>query len=141
MVAQFATGSTSSRAWLFLERQRQCKNTRVGKISKQKHLQEVITIKRKRFRQVKAMIPFPLNNMFHINYKIDEECLIYNQLQNSRGWRVLHRLQSSPIYNKLHNGRGVLAAKLANKKINAGGDDGFTVPLQQPLSQCAWRRW
>ena len=80
MVAQFTAGSTSSRARLFLERQRQCKNTRVGKISKQKHLREVITIKRKRFHQVKAMNPFPLNKMFHINYKIAEEGLIYNQL-------------------------------------------------------------
>ena len=68
-------------------------------ISKQKHLREVITIKRKRFRQVKTMNPFPLNRMFHIDYKMAEEGLIYNQLQNSRGRRVLHRLQSSPIYN------------------------------------------
>ena len=41
----------------------------------------------------------------------------------------------------LHNGLGVLAAKLANKKKKASGDGGFTVLLQQPLSQCAWRRW
>ena len=73
MVAWFAVGSTSSRALLFLERRRQCKNTRVRKISKQKHLREVITIKRKRFRQVKTMNPFPLNKMFHIDYKIAEE--------------------------------------------------------------------
>ena len=39
---------------------------------------EVITIKRKRFRQVKTMNPFPLNRMFHIDYKIAEEGLIYN---------------------------------------------------------------
>ena len=45
------------------------------------------------------MNPFPLNKMFHIDYKIAKEGLIYNQLQNSRGRRVLHRLQSSPIYN------------------------------------------
>ena len=45
------------------------------------------------------MNPFPLNKMFHINYKIAEEGLIYNQLQNSRGRCVLHQLQSSPIYN------------------------------------------
>ena len=60
---------------------------------------EVITIKRKRFRQVKTINPFPLNKMFHIDYKIAVECLIYNQLQNSRGRHVLHRLQNSPIYN------------------------------------------
>ena len=98
-VALFATGSTSSRARLFLERRRQCKYTHVRKISKQKHLREAITIKRKRFRQVKTINPFPLNKTFHIDYKIAKEGLIYNQLQNSRGRRVLHRLQSSPIYN------------------------------------------
>ena len=97
--SQFAAGSTSSRARLFLERWRQCKNTRVRKISKQKHLWEVITIKRKIFRQVKTINPFPLNKMFHIDYKIAEEGLIYNQLQNSRGRHVLHRLQNSLIYN------------------------------------------
>ena len=80
---QFVAGSTSSCAQLFLERRRQCKNTCVRKISKQKHLREVITIKRKRFRQVKTMNPFPLNKMFHTDYKIAEESLIYNQLQNS----------------------------------------------------------
>ena len=58
--------------------------------------------------------------MFHINYKIAKE---------------------GPINNELHSGRGVLAAKLANKRKKAGGDGGFTVSLQQPLSQCAWRRW
>ena len=47
-------------------------------INKQNHLREVITIKRKRFRQVKTMNPFPLNRMFHIDYKIAEEGLIYN---------------------------------------------------------------
>ena len=31
---------------------------------------EVITIKRKRFRQVKTINPFPLNKMFYIDYKI-----------------------------------------------------------------------
>ena len=85
MVSWFAVRSTSSRALLFLERRRQCKNTRVRKISKQKHLREVITIKRKRFRQVKIMNPFPLNKIFHIDYKITKEGVIYNQLQNSRG--------------------------------------------------------
>ena len=84
-VAQFAAGSISSRARLFLERRRQCKNTRVRKISKQKHLREVITIKRKRFHQVKIMNPFPLNKIFHIDYKLAKEGLIYNQLQNSQG--------------------------------------------------------
>ena len=58
--------------------------------------------------------------MFHINYKIAVE---------------------GPIYNSLHGGRGVLAAKLANKRKKAGGDGGFIVSLQQPLSQWAWRRW
>ena len=85
MVAWFAVGSTSSRALLFLERRRQCKNTRVRKISKQKHLREVITIKRKRFHQVKIMNPFPLNKIFHIDYKLAKEGLIYNQLQNNQG--------------------------------------------------------
>ena len=85
MVAWFAVGSTLSRALLFLERRRQCKNTRVRKISKQKHLREVITIKRKRFHQVKIMNPFPLNKIFHIDYKLAKEGLIYNQLQNSQG--------------------------------------------------------
>ena len=75
---QSTAGSVSSCARLFLERRRQCKNTHVRKISKQKHLREVITIKRKRFRQVKTMNPFPLNKMFHIDYKIVEEGLIYN---------------------------------------------------------------
>ena len=60
---------------------------------------EVITIKRKRFRQVKTINSFPLNKMFHIDYKIAEEGLIYNELQNSRGQHVLHQLQNSPIYN------------------------------------------
>ena len=58
--------------------------------------------------------------MFHINYKIVEEGSIYNLLQNDRG---------------------VLAAKLANKREKAGGDGGFTVSLKQPLSPYAWRRW
>ena len=51
--------------------------------------------------------------MFHINYKIVEEGSIYNLLQNDRG---------------------VLAAKLANKREKAGGDGGFTVSLRQPLT-------
>ena len=76
--SQFAAGSTSSCARLFLERRRQCKNTHIRKKSKQKHLWKVITIKRKRFRQVKTIKPFPLNKMFHIDYKIAEEGLIYN---------------------------------------------------------------
>ena len=52
-------------------------------ISKQKHLREAITIKRKRFRQVKTINPFPLSKTFHIDYKIVEEGLIYYKLQNS----------------------------------------------------------
>ena len=39
------------------------KNTCIKKISKQKHLWKVITLKRKRFRQVKIINPFPLNKM------------------------------------------------------------------------------
>ena len=62
----------------FLERWRQCKNTCVRKISKQKHLWKVITVKRKRFRQVKIINPFTLNKMFYIDYKIAEEGPIYN---------------------------------------------------------------
>ena len=65
------------RALLFLERRRQCKNTRVRKISKQKHLREVITIKRKRFRQVKTINSFPLNKMFHIDYRTAEDDMFY----------------------------------------------------------------
>ena len=41
------------------------------------------------------------------------------------------------IYNELQNSRGVLAAKLANKREKVGGDGGFTVSLRQPLSPCA----
>ena len=84
-------------------KRRRCKNTCVRKISKQKHLWKVITVKRKRFRQVKIINPFPLNKMiatsitkqprkarfttnyrtaekgmFHINYKIAVEGPIYN---------------------------------------------------------------
>ena len=77
-VVQFTTWSTSSCARLFLERRRQCRNTCVRKTSKQKHLGKVITIKRKRFRQVKTISPFPLNEMFHIDYKTAEEGPIYN---------------------------------------------------------------
>ena len=77
-VTQFAAWSTSSCARLFLERRRQCKNTCVRKISKQKHLRKVITVKRKRFCQAKTINPFPLNKMFHIDYKIVEEGPIYN---------------------------------------------------------------
>ena len=77
-VAQFTAWSTSSCARLFLERRRQCRNTCVRKISKQKHLGKVITVKRKRFRQVKTISPFPLNEMFHIDYKTAEEGPIYN---------------------------------------------------------------
>ena len=62
---------------LFLERRRQCKDTCVRKISKQKHLWEVITIKRKRFRQVKTINPFPLNKMFYINYRTAEDSMFY----------------------------------------------------------------
>ena len=47
--------------------------------------------------------------MFHINYKIVEEDSIYNLLQNDRG---------------------VLAAKLANKREKVGGDGGFAVSLR-----------
>ena len=77
-VAQFIAWSTSSCARLFLERRRRCRNACVRKISKQKHLWKVITVKRRRFRQVKTMNPFPLNKMFHIDYKIAEEGPIYN---------------------------------------------------------------
>ena len=56
---------------------------------------------------------------FYINYKTTEEGSIYNQLQSSRG---------------------MLAAKLANKREKAGGDGGFTISLRQPLSLCAWHR-
>ena len=77
-VAQCAAWSTSLCAQLFLERRRRCKNTCVRKISKQKHLWKVITVKRKRFRQVKLINPSPLNKMFHIDYKIAEEGPIYN---------------------------------------------------------------
>ena len=77
-VAQFTAWSTSSCARLFLERRRQCKNACVRKISKQKHIRKVITVKRRRFRQVKTINPFPLNKMFHIDYKIAEEGPIYN---------------------------------------------------------------
>ena len=55
--------------------------------------------KEKKISPVKTINPFPLNKMFHIDYKVVEEGLIYNQLQNSRGWHVLHQLQNSPIYN------------------------------------------
>ena len=77
-VAQFAAWSTSSCARLFLERRRQCKNTCIRKISKQKHLWKVITLKRKRLRQVKIINPFPLNKMLRIDYKIAKEGPIYN---------------------------------------------------------------
>ena len=77
-VTQFTAWSTSSCARLFLERWRQCRNTCVRKTSKQKHLRKVITVKRKRFRQVKTINPFPLNEMFHIDYKTAEEGPIYN---------------------------------------------------------------
>ena len=53
-------------------------NTCVRKTSKQKHLRKVITVKRKRFRQVKTISSFPLNKMFHLDYKIAEEGSIYN---------------------------------------------------------------
>ena len=77
-VAQFIAWSTSSCARLFLEKQRQCRNTCIRKTSKQKHLRKVITVKRKRFCQVKTISPFPLNKMFHIDYKTAKESLIYN---------------------------------------------------------------
>ena len=77
-VAQFTAWSTSSCARLFLETRRQCRNTCVRKTSKQKHLWKVITVKRKIFRQVKTISPFPLNKMFHIDYKTAEEGPIYN---------------------------------------------------------------
>ena len=77
-VTQFTEWSTLSCARLFLERRRQCRNTCVRKTSKQKHLRKVITVKRKRFCQVKTTSPFPLNKMFHIDYKTVEEGLIYN---------------------------------------------------------------
>ena len=77
-VAQCAAWSTSLCARLFLERRRRCKNTCVRKISKQKHLWKVITVKRKRFRQVKLINPSLLNKLFHIDYKIAEEGPIYN---------------------------------------------------------------
>ena len=77
-VAQFTAWGTSTCAQLFLERRRQCRNARVRKISKQKHLRQLITVKRKRFRQVKTINPFPLNKMLHIDYKIAEEGPIYN---------------------------------------------------------------
>ena len=68
-VAQFTAWSTSLCVRLFLERRRQCRNTCVRKTSKQKHLRKVITVKRKRFRHVKTISLFPLNKMFHIDYK------------------------------------------------------------------------
>ena len=50
----------------------------VRKTRKQKHLRKVITVNRKRFRQVKSISHFPLNKMFHIDYKTVKEGLIYN---------------------------------------------------------------
>ena len=77
-VAQFTAWSTSSCSRLFLERRRQWRNACVRKISKQKHIRKVITVKRIRFHQGKLINPFPLNKMFHIDYKIAEEGPIYN---------------------------------------------------------------
>ena len=72
--------------------------------------------------------------------------LVSFQLQNSRGRLNLQLTTEQPrkarfttnyrtveegsIYNYLQNGRGVLAAKQANKREKAGGDGGFIVLLR-----------